>query len=191
MHTYRFIVLLLIMGFFIGVLATGLVADDGKSQALNQVLKEIQATEQLIRRKAELAENLRLGLLQQVDDLKAEINQERRKVLITAFPQALQISRIDYDLRLLQRLFGYMERLKDCIGYLNCAIHTLDFYRRQVHDEMLFLQTLNAADTAGLMRQLADDLNSFNSQTENPLIATSNSGLRPLDTIWNDILQGK
>jgi hypothetical protein len=191
MHTYRFIVLLLIMGFFIGVLATGLAADDGKSQALNQVLKEIQATEQLIRRKAELAENMRLGLLQQVDDLKAEINQERRHAPVTAFPQALQIARIDYDLRLIQRLCGYIELLKDRIGYFHSTVHTLDFYRRQIHDDMLFLRTLNGVDTDNLMRQLGDDLNSFNSQTEKPLIATSNSGLRLLDTIWNDILQGK
>jgi hypothetical protein len=168
-----------------------MAVNDGKAQELDRALLDIGAAEQMIRQKAALAENVREMLRRQADELKTEIHQERRRTNVTAFPQALQISRIDYNLRLVQRLFGYIDRLDDRIGYFRSAVHTLDFYRRQIRDEMLILQTLNDADTAGLMRQMASDLNGFKAQAEKPLLAAAASGLRPLETIWSDILQGK
>ena len=191
MLTHRFIARVLITVLLLGGFGAGLGAEEDKAQALNRALMDMQATEQFIRQRAGVAENVRQRFLQQADDLKAEINQERRHVLVTTFPQALQISRIGYDLRLMQQLFGYIDRLKIRIGYFNSAVHSLDFYRRQIRDDMLYLQTLNDADTAGLIRQLTADLNSFKSEAEKPLLSSSGSGLRPLDTIWSDILQGK
>ena len=191
MHTHRFIARVLISGLLLGAFGAGLGAEEDKAQVLNLALMDMQATEQLMRQRSALAENVRQRLLQQADDLKAEINQERRHVLATTFPQAMQISRIGYDLRLIQQLFGYTDRLKIRIGYFNSALYSLDFYRRQIHDDMLYLQTLNDADTAGLIRQLTADLNSFKAEAEKPFLSSSASGLRPLDMIWSDILQGK
>jgi len=191
MLTHRFIARVLITVLLLGGFGAGLGAEEDKAQALNRALMDMQATEQLIRQRAGLAENVRQRFLLQADDLKAEINQERRHVLVTTFPQALQISRIGYDLRLMQQLFGYIDRLKIRIGYFNSAVHSLDFYRRQIRDDMLYLQTLNDADITGLIRQVTADLNSFKSEAEKPLLSESGLGLRPLDAIWSDILQGK
>lgn len=191
MHMHRLVSAALVIGLIHGIGCAGIAADDGKAQELNRALSDIGAAEQMIRQKAALAENARQMLKQQADELKAEIHQERRRTNVAAFQHALQINRIDYNLRLVQRLSGYIDRLEDRIGNFRSAVHALDFYRRQIRDDMLTLRTLNDADTAELMRQVAADLNGFKAQAEKPLLTASTAGLRPLETIWSDILQNK
>jgi hypothetical protein len=191
MHTHRLISAALIIGFTLGVWCAGTAADDGKVQELNRALSDIGAAEQMIRQKVALAEDTRQMLRQLADEFKAEIQQERRRTNVAAFQQALQINRIDYNLRLVQRLFGYIDRLDERIGNFRSAVCALDFYRRQIRDDMLILKTLSDADTAGLMRQLDADLSGFTVQAQKPLLTASTGGLRPLEAIWGDILQGK
>lgn len=191
MHMHRLVFAALVIGLTLGVWCAGAAADDGQAQELNRALADIGAAEQMIRQKAAMAEDARRMLKQQAEELKAEIHQERRRTNPVAFQQALQVSRIDYNLRLVQRLFGYMDRLDERIGNFRSAAHALDFYRRQIRDDMLILKTLIGADTAGLTRQLAGDLSGFKAQAEKPLLTASAAGLRPLEAIWSDILQGK
>lgn len=178
-------------GFLVGTLCTRPAAEDGKSQELSRALADIKTAEQMINQRTALAVEVRQKLGQQVDELKAEIQLERGRTSVASFPQALQISRIDYNLRLMQRLLGYMDRLEQRIGYFRSAALTLEFYRQQIRDDMLILRTLNDADSAKLMRQLASDLDQFRTQSERPLLTASGSGLRPLETIWTDVLQGR
>jgi len=180
-----------VIGFLIGTLGTGLAAEDSKSQDLNRVLVDIKAAAKMINQRTALAEEVRQKLAQQADELKAEIHLERCRVTVASLPQARQISRIDYNLRLVQRLLGYIDRLDHRIDFFRSAVHTLEFYRRQIRDDMLMLKTLNDVDTASLMRQLGADLDHFKNQASQPLLTASSSGLRPIETIWGDVLQGK
>lgn len=180
-----------VIGLLAGILCTGLAAEDGKSQELNRALADIKTTEQMINQRTAFAEGMRQRLMQQADELIAEILVERRRTNVASFPQARQVSRIDYNLRLVQRLLGYIDRLDGRIGYFRSAMHTLEFYRRQIRDDMLILRTLNDADTASLMRQLAFELDHLKNQSERPLLTASASGLRPLESIWSDVLQRK
>ena len=180
-----------LIGFLVGTLGTGLAGEDGKSQELSRALADIRSAEQMINQRTALAEDVRQRLRLQVDELKTEIHLERRRTSVVSFAQARQISRIDYNLRLMQRLLGYMDCLDSRIGWFRAAVDTLEFYRQQIRDDMLILRTLNDADTASLMRQLASDLEHFKKQVEGPLVTASSSGLRPLDVIWSDVVQGK
>jgi len=176
---------------FAGTLGTGLAGENGKTQELSGALVDIRSAEQMINQRTALAEDVRQRLRQQVDELKAEIHLERRRSSVASFPQARQISRIDFNLRLMQQLLGYMDRLDSRIGYFRAAVLTLEFYRQQIRDDLLMLRTLNDADTASLMRQLDSDIEHFKKQVERPLVIASSSGLRPLDAIWSDVVQGK
>jgi hypothetical protein len=180
-----------IIGFLAGSLSTGLAGEDGKSQELSRALADIRSAEQMINQRSALAEDVRQRLGQQVDELKAEIQLERRRTSVTSFPQARQVSRIDYNLRLVQQLLGYLDRLDNRIGYFRTAVLTLEDYRQQIRDDMLILRTLDDADTASLMGRLAFDLEHFKDQVERPLVIASDSGLRPLATIWSDVVQGR
>jgi hypothetical protein len=179
------------IGFLAGTLGPALAAEDLKSQDLNRALADIKAAEQVITQRTALALEVRQRLAQQVDELKAEIHLERRRTTVASLPQARQISRIDYNLRLVQRLRGYIDRLDGRIGFFRSAIHTLEFYRRQIRDDLLILKTLDDVDTASLMRQLAADLDHFKHQAGQPLLTASASELRPLETIWAEVLQGQ
>jgi hypothetical protein len=179
------------IGFLVGTLGTGLAGEDGKSQDLNRALADIRSVEQVINQRAALAEEVRQRLGQQVDELKTEIHLEQRRCSVASFPQARQIGRIDYNLRLVQRLFAYMDSLDNRIGGFRAALQTLEFYRQQIRDDMLILRTLKDADTASLMRQLTSELEHLKVQVERPLLTASSPGLRPLETIWSEIVQGK
>jgi hypothetical protein len=174
--------------FLIGALGPVLAAEAGKSLELNRALVDIKTAEQMINQRTALAEEVHRRLTQQVDDLKAEIHLERRGTHVASFLQARQISRIDYNLRLIQHLFGYIDRLDSRLAFFRSAIHTLEFYRRQIRDDMLILRTLNDVDTSGLMRQLAVDLDRCREQVGQPLLTGSRQGLRPLEAIWSDVL---
>jgi len=191
MHTHRVVSAALVIGFTLGVWCAGIAAENGKAQELNRALAEIGAVEQMIRQRAALAEDARRMLKQQAEELKAEIHQERRRTHVAAFQQALPVNRIDYNLRLVQRLLGYVDRLDDRIWSFRSAVQALDFHRRQIGDDLLILKTLNDADISGLMCQLASDLIGFKAQAEKPLLSAPSAGLRPLETIWADILQNK
>lgn len=179
------------IGFLAGTLGLAQAAEDRKSQDLNCALADIKAAEQVINQRTALAEEVRQRLTQQADELKAEIHLERRRATVVSFSQARQISRIEYNLRLVQRLLGYIDRLDSRIGFFRSAIHTLEFYRRQIRDDMLILRTLDDVDTANLMRQLAADLDHFKHQAGQPLLTASTSGWRPLESIWAEVLQGQ
>lgn len=176
---------------FAVTLGTGLAGENGKSQELSRALADIRSAEQMINQRTALAEEVRQRLRQQVDGLKAEIQLERRRTSVAAFPQARQIRRIDFNLRLVQQLLGYMDCLDNRIGCFRAAVLALEFHRQQIRDDMLMLRTLNDADTASLMRQLAADIEHFKKQVDRPLVMASSSGLRPLDTIWTEVVQGK
>jgi hypothetical protein len=180
-----------LIGFLVGTLGICPAAEDGKRQELNRALADIRTAEQMINQRAALAEEVRRMLGQQVDGLKTEIHLERRRTGAVSFAQARQISRIDYNLRLVQRLLGYIDCLDNRIGYFRSAGHSLEFYRQQIRDDLLILRTLQDVDTAGLMERLAADIAQFKHQSEKPLLSAATSGLRPLEAIWGELLQSK
>jgi hypothetical protein len=187
----RLVSALLVVGLTLGAGWAGFAAEVGKAQELSRALEEIGAAEQAMRQKTALAEDARRVLRLQAEEFSAEIREERRRANVASYQQALQVSRIDFNLRLVQRLSGYIDRLEERIRYFRSALNALDFYRRQIRDDMLILRTLSDADTAGLLRQLAADLNGFNAQAKKPVLTASGAGLRPLESIWSEILPGK
>jgi hypothetical protein len=187
----RLVSAVLIVGFTLGAGWAGFAAEVGKAQELRRALEEIGAAEQTMRQKASLAEDACRRLKLQAEEFSAEIREERRRANIASYPQALQVSRIDFNLRLLQRLGGYTDRLEERIRFFRSALHALEFYRRQIRDDMLILRTLSDADTAGLLRQLAADLKGFNAQAKKPMLTAATAGLRPLESIWNEMLSGR
>ena len=79
MHRHRLISAALLIGFTLGGWCAGAAADAGKAQELNRALADIGAAEQMLRQKAAMAEDARRMLRQQAEELKAEIQQERRR----------------------------------------------------------------------------------------------------------------
>jgi len=168
----------------------GALADDaGKTATLNRALSEIAELGRSIHQRIEEACVLIDNLNQQRELLKNEINQERGRQDISSFRQAVQIKRIDNNLRLMQQLDAYIGRLNGSVEYFRGANQLLNFYARQARDDLLMLKTLQDADISGLMKKIADAKNEFEIVLNKPLFVASEPYPRSMEAIWNDILK--
>ena len=166
------------------------VADDaGKTATLNRTLSEIAELSRSINERIDEACALLARLNEQRELLTDEINKERERHGITSFRQAVQINRIDYNLRLLQRLSAYIGRLHGSVEYFRGANQLLNFYARQARDDLRMLKTLQDADISGLMNKISAAKNEFELMLNKPLFVASEPYPRSMEMIWNDILK--
>jgi chromosome segregation ATPase len=168
---------------------SALADDAGKTATLNRTLSEIAELGRSINERIDEACALLDRLNEQRELLKNEINQERGRHDITSFRQAVQINRIDYNLRLMQQLTAYIERLNGSVEYCRGANQLLNFYARQARDDLLMLKTLQDADISGLMNKIAAAKNEFEMMLNKPLITAPEPYARSMELIWNDILR--
>jgi hypothetical protein len=165
-------------------------ADDaGKTETLNRALSEITELERNIHARIEEGGALLDKLNEQRELLKKEINQERRRQDISSFHQAVQNKRIDYNLRLVQQLTAYIERLNGSVEYFRAANQLLNFYARQARDDLLMLKTLQDADISGLMSKITTSKDEFEMMLNKPLFNASGPITFSMETIWNDIIK--
>jgi hypothetical protein len=166
------------------------VADDaGKTETLNRTISELAELTRSINERIEKACALLDKLNEQRELLKNEINQERQLHDITSFRQAVQIKRIDYNLRLIQQLSAYIERLNGRVEYFRGANQLLNFYARQARDDLLMLKTLQDADISGLMNKISAAKDEFEMVLNKPLFVASEPSTRSMEMIWNDIIK--
>jgi hypothetical protein len=168
---------------------SGLADDAGKTATLNRTLSDIAELSRSINQQIEEACALIDRLSEQRELLTHEINQERERHGIASFRQAVQINRIDYNLKLIQQLSAYIERLHGSAEYFRGANQLLNFYARQARDDLLMLKTLQDADISGLMNKFAAAKNEFEMVLNKPLLDASGPYPRSLEMTWNEILR--
>jgi len=168
---------------------SGLADDAGKTATLNRTLADIAELSRSINQRMEEVCALVDRLNEQRELLTHEINQERESHGIASFRQAVQINRIDYNLKLIQQLSAYIERLHGSAEYFRGANQLLNFYARQARDDLLMLKTLQDADISGLMNKYAAAKNEFEMVLNKPLFDASGPYPRSLEMTWSDILR--
>jgi septal ring factor EnvC (AmiA/AmiB activator) len=174
----------------VACLCGGVLAEDaGKTATLNRALSEIAELSRKMNERIEEACSLLERLNEQRELLKNEIHQERERHDITSYRHAVQIKRIDYNLKLIQQLSAYIERLNGSVEYFRGAHQLLNFYARQARDDLLLLKTLRDADISGLMNKIGSAKSEFETVLSNPLLAASESYPRSREMIWNDLLK--
>jgi len=180
-----------ILGLILLSVCACMASDGEKGIELNRALNEIRGTAQLIgERVARLAAVY--GQMQaQAEALKVEIHQERHRCGALTFQQALQVRRIDYDLRLLQQVMGYLWQLEDWFSYFRTAEHTLAAYRDHIRDDLLMLRALNDVDISDTLRHVGKIVHEYQRKcTVLPPIAQPACGPRELEIIWSQISKG-
>jgi hypothetical protein len=171
------------------LLSSAQADDASKTATLNRTLSEIAELTRSINQRIEEAFTLLESLNEQRELLKNEIHQERGRQDITSFRQAVQINRIDYNLRLMQQLTAYIERLNGSVEYFRGANQLLNFYARQARDDLLMLKTLQDADISGLMKKIAAAKTEFEIVLNKPLFVASEPYPRSMEVIWNEIVK--
>ena len=168
-------------------LAASIAAGADKGSRLGVALSELESVRTVIDERIASAEGKRGELEAQRKQLKAEIMIERRRLDAALLRQALPHKRIEYDLRLVQQITAYIDQLDRRIVYFRSAIETLDFYGRQIRDEMSYLKTVSAVDISRLSDQIKTAVAEFSEQAGRPLLAMSDLSFSSLETIWSEM----
>ena len=164
-------------------------ATGDKTSELRQKLTEIESLRDSLSGKIAQAIEKRNQLKEKTEELKDEIKQERQQQHIDSYQKALYNSRIDYNLKLIQLLSGYIGGLDEKIVYFQNGNETLNFFSQQVQDDLLMIKTLNYLDIDTLITQINSVLDEYIPETGKPMFDVDRILPKDTEKIWNEIIQ--
>ena len=164
-------------------------ADGLNTTELNRKMSEISALQRNLTDKITLAAEKRNQLEQNALELKNEINAQREQFKIASYQAAIQNPRIDYNLKLIQLLIGYIARLNEKIQYFKNGQETLTFYFQRAEDDLLMIRTLSDLETDKLISQINEILDEYIPETGRPMFDVNDIPLKDTEKIWNEIFK--
>ena len=165
----------------------GAGASGDKTVGLNEKLSEISSLQKAIDEKISLAKDKCLLLNKKIDALKEEILDEKERRHIESFQQALTVSRIEFNLQLIQLLQAYIARLEGKVRYFKTGNETLSFYFQQIKDDLLLIKTLNDLEVDKLIARINSVFDEYVPQTRKPFFNVNDTSLQDTEQIWNKI----
>ena len=159
-----------------------------KTTELNRKMTEISSLQHSLSAQIALAMEKKAQLEQKTEALKKEIRQEKEQLQIESYHKAVLIPRIDYNLKLIQLLLGYVGSLKEKIEYFQNGQDTLGFYSQQAQDDLLMIKTLNDLEVDKLISQINSALDEYTSEAGKPLFDVDGVPLKDTVQIWDDIV---
>ncbi len=175
-----FIILLLLPG--------NILANNFKLSDLTNKMAEISSLrDKVIQRQAQ-ASKLIKQLSQTMVELKEEIKGEKRKLRITSCQEAIRNPRIDYNIKLIQKILVYISRLNEKIQYLDIASQELAFLYQQAEDDLKILETLSDMKIEKLMGQIDQIFGKYQSEANRLVIDSDGIVLSPPEEIWESIM---
>jgi len=171
------------------LLLCGTVSATGdKTAELNRKMAEITSLQTSLSGKIALAMEKKKQLEQKTETLKEEIKQEKEQLQINSYNRAVLVPRIDYNLKLMQLLYGYVARLNEKIKYFQNGHETLEYFFQQAQDDLLLIKTLNDMEVKKLTAQINSVLDEYTPETTETLFDIDSVSLKNTEQIWNDIV---
>ena len=164
-------------------------ASSPKAMELSRKISEMSSLQRSVVDQVGIAVQTREQLQNQIDELVYEINQEMVNRQITTYPAAEKISRIKYNLRLIQQLHAYIERLKQREKYFRIGNETLEHLQQQVSDDLQLIRTLNDMEVDKLIYEINVVLDEYIPETQKPVFAIDGIQRKSPDIIWNEIIK--
>ena len=164
-------------------------SEQKKITKLNRKMAEISSLQQSLSEKISLAIQKQEQLKQKVDELGKEIKQEKEQLQIESYLKAIRNPRIEFNLNLIQLLFGYITGITEKINYFQNGYQTLNFFRHQVQDDLLMIRTLNDMEIDKLIAQINLVLDEFIPELDKPIFDTNDITTKGTEKIWNEIIQ--
>ncbi len=175
------------IGLIIFLLSGSVYASGFKTTELNRKMGEISSLQQGLSDKIALAMDKRNQLGQKTEALQEEIRQQKDELQIDSYQKGILIPRIDYNLKLIQLLLGYITGLNAKILYFQNGLETLGYYRQQAQDDLLMIKTLNDLEVDKLIAQINSALDEYTPETTKPLFDVDGVSLKDTEQIWNEI----
>lgn len=164
-------------------------ASEHKTTELNRKMAEISSLQQDLSKKISQGVQKREQLKQKVDELEKEIKQEKEQLQIESYLNAIRNPRIEFNLKLIQLLLGYITGLNEKISYFQNGYQTLDFFRQQIQDDLLMIKTLNDMEIDNLIAQINSVLGEFIPELSRPIFDTNDIPSTDTEKIWDEIIQ--
>ena len=159
-----------------------------KSLELKRKINEISSFQRIVENQVYVAVKTREQLQKQVDELANEINRELVSREINSYTQAAKAPRIKYNIKLIQQLLAYIDRLDQREQYYRIGHETLEHLNQQVKDDLALIRTLNDMEVDELIDRINTVLDEYIPETQKPLISIDNIYRRPAEEIWRGIV---
>jgi len=164
-------------------------ASEQKTTELKRKMAEISSLQQGLSKKIALVMQKQEQLRQKVDELEKEIKLEKAQLQTESYLKAIRNPRIEFNLKLIQMLFGYITGLTDKISHFQNGYETLDFFQQQAQDDLLMIKTLNDMEIDELIAQINSVLDEFIPELDKPVFDTNDIPSKDTEKIWNEIIQ--
>jgi len=164
-------------------------ASEHKTTELNRKMAEISSLQQSLSKKISQAMEKQQLLKQKMTELEKEIKDETEQLQIESYLKAIRNPRIEFNLKLIQLLSGYISGLADKISYFQDGYQTLTFFRQQVQDDLLMIKALNDMEIDKLIAKINLVLDEFIPELSNPIFDTNAVPSKDTEKIWNEIIQ--
>ena len=164
-------------------------ASEQKTTELNRKMAEISSLQQGLSKKIALVMQKQEQLRQKVDELEKEIKLEKAQLQTESYLKAIRNPRIEFNLKLIQLLFGYITGLTDKISHFQNGYETLDFFQQQAQDDLLMIKTLNDMEIDELIAQINSVLDEFIPELDKPVFDTNDIPSKDTEKIWDEIIQ--
>jgi len=164
-------------------------ASEQKTTELKRKMAEISSLQQGLSKKIALVMQKQEQLRQKVDELEKEIKLEKAQLQTESYLKAIRNPRIEFNLKLIQLLFGYITGLTDKISHFQNGYETLDFFQQQAQDDLLMIKTLNDMEIDELIAQINSVLEEFIPELDKPVFDTNDIPWKDTEKIWNEIIQ--
>ena len=163
--------------------------ENPKVNLLEQKKGELISLYEMLNAKRIQAENIRKQLESHMEELAGEIASETKNRGIKTYKQASKVPRIEFNLRLLQRLYLYTAGLSGKIAYLENAENELAYWHMLTDDDLKIFQTMSDMDINKLLAEVSGVLETHRPESGAKLIDIRDSVARTPEEIWKDVLE--
>jgi hypothetical protein len=160
-----------------------------KTSQLNQKMSEISSLHRSLEERIALAVEKNEHFQKKAEDLRQEIEAQNSRLGCHSYQTAVQDPRIDYNLKLIQLLLGYISRLNEKIRYFNNGRELLSFLFQRAQDDLMMIKTLNDLEIDKLIAQINEALDEFSAEVRKPMFDVNDVPLEDTEEIWNEIFQ--
>ena len=156
--------------------------------SLKQKRTEISDLHEEVSQKIVLITKMRRELNTRLQTFIEEIIQEAKGRNISSYNEAIKLPRIHYNLKLIQKLEGYMTALRLKIAYLKDATAQLEFYYQQIDDDLRIIDTLQEMDIEELIGGIDRALDAYTPETQKHIIYADRIEFHPPQKLWRKIM---
>jgi hypothetical protein len=176
-------IIISIVGFG-SVYATG-----NKSTELKLKMNEISSLQESLTEKITLAMEKKDQLEQKAQEFEKEVRDQKDQFNIQTYKNAILNPRINYNLKLIQLLLGYIARLDHKIVYFKNGHGMLNFFYQQAQDDLLMIKTLNDLEIEKLIAQINEILEEYTAGTSKPMFDANDLPLKDTKLLWKEIIK--